>query len=179
MGIRISAAEARKLGLTPPGKKRPRSVPAGEAANDSEPVWLAQVRLVAAMVSPLPSKTEYQFHPTRKWAFDFAVPALKVAFEYEGIFSKKSRHTTVSGYTGDIEKYNAAAIDGWAVIRATAATMKSGTALIDLEMALWNRLTERDGGGKATDGQICTQDERSGANRVSGAPEKENAANSK
>lgn len=179
MAIRLSAAEAKKLGLTPPGKKRPRPTPAGEAANDSEPVWLAQVRLVVALVSPLPSETEYRFHPKRKWAFDFAVPALKVAFEYEGIFSKKSRHTTVSGYTGDIEKYNAAAIDGWAVIRATAATMKSGTALIDLEMALWNRLTERDGAGKATDGQICTCNERSGANRALGAVGKENAANAK
>jgi hypothetical protein len=154
MGIRLSAAEAKKLGLTPPAKKRRRESLDGTSG---EPAWLSQVRLVAALVSPLPSETEYRFHPTRKWAFDFAVPALKVAFEYEGIFSKKSRHTTVSGYTGDIEKYNAAAIDGWTVIRATAATMKSGTALIDLEMALWNRLTERDGAGKATDGQIGAQ----------------------
>lgn len=136
MGIRLSAAEAKKLGILPPGKKRPRKAPAGEAANESEPVWLAQVRAVAALVSPLPSKTEYYFHDTREWRFDFAVPALKVAFEYEGIFSKKSRHTTVSGYTKDIEKYNAAAIDGWIVIRATAMTMKSGTALRDLQMAL-------------------------------------------
>ena len=178
MAIRLSAAEAKKLGLTPPAKKRRRATPAGEAANDSEPVWLAQVRLVVALVSPLPSETEYRFHATRKWAFDFAVPALKVAFEYEGIFSKKSRHTTVSGYTGDIEKYNAAAIDGWTVIRATAASFKAGSALRDFEDALRVRLKER-GEGRATDGQICTCNERSGVSRASGAPGKENAANAK
>lgn len=68
---------------------------------------------------------EFRFHVERKWRFDFAIPALKIAFEYEGIFSKKSRHTTVSGYSGDIEKYNAATADGWKVLRFTAKNYKS------------------------------------------------------
>ena len=62
-----------------------------------------------------------------------------MAFEYEGIFSKKSRHTSISGYTGDIEKYNSAAIQGWIVIRATAVTVKSGQAFLDLERAITAR----------------------------------------
>lgn len=42
----------------------------------------------------------------------------KLAIEYEGIFGGgKSRHTTVSGYTGDVEKYNAAQSLGWTVLR--------------------------------------------------------------
>ena len=65
-------------------------------------------------------ETEYYFHPERKWRFDWAIPALKIAVEYEGIFSEKSRHTTVSGYSADTEKYNTAAAMGWRVIRLTA-----------------------------------------------------------
>lgn len=74
---------------------------------------------------------EYVFHPTRKWRFDVAVPALKIAFEYEGVFSRgenwtgKSRHTTIKGYTGDIEKYNAATKLGWTVMRYHAGNYKN------------------------------------------------------
>lgn len=56
----------------------------------------------------------------RAWRFDWCFPALMVAVEYEGIFSKKSRHTTIGGFTGDVEKYNAATALGWRVIRVTA-----------------------------------------------------------
>lgn len=65
---------------------------------------------------------EYRFHKTRRWRFDFAIPERKIAIEYEGIHSKKSRHTTVTGYTKDAEKYNAAAKEGWTVLRYTAKT---------------------------------------------------------
>lgn len=67
---------------------------------------------------------EYKFHKKRKWRFDWAFPSIKVAVEYEGLFSKKSRHTTIKGYQGDIEKYNAATIEGWKVIRVTAKDYK-------------------------------------------------------
>lgn len=63
---------------------------------------------------------EFKFHPTRKWRFDLCFPDKKLAVEYEGIFSKKSRHTTVSGYSGDVEKYNAVAALGWKILRYTA-----------------------------------------------------------
>ena len=65
---------------------------------------------------------EHTFHPTRKWRFDYAFPKLMVAVEYEGLFaaSKKSRHTTIKGFTEDAEKYNEAAILGWRVLRITA-----------------------------------------------------------
>lgn len=70
-------------------------------------------------------ETEYKFHPDRKWRFDWAIPALMLALEYEGIFADKSRHTTVSGYTGDVEKYNAAQQLGWRIIRITAKDYKT------------------------------------------------------
>lgn len=68
---------------------------------------------------------EHQFHPDRKFRFDWALPSVKVAIEYEGVFSKKSRHTTVSGFTTDCEKYNLAQISGWIVLRYTAMNYKN------------------------------------------------------
>lgn len=68
---------------------------------------------------------EHRFHPERKWRFDFALPDKLIACEYEGIHSEKSRHTTVTGYQGDIEKYNEATALGWRVLRFTAKTYKT------------------------------------------------------
>ncbi len=64
---------------------------------------------------------EYKFHPERKWRFDWCIPALKIAIEYEGgIFDRNGSHTSVQGMSRDIDKYNAAAALGWRVIRLTA-----------------------------------------------------------
>lgn len=69
-------------------------------------------------------KGEFMFDPERMWRFDWAIPKKKLAFEYEGIHSKKSRHTTVKGYTGDTDKYSEAVMQGWRVIRYTAQNYK-------------------------------------------------------
>ena len=69
---------------------------------------------------------EHRFHPERKWRLDFAWPEQMIALEYEGIYNaRKSRHTTVAGYTGDCEKYNAAQALGWKVYRITAKLMRT------------------------------------------------------
>lgn len=68
---------------------------------------------------------ELVFHPSRKWRFDIAIPERKIAIEYEGIFSAKSRHTSVKGFTGDCDKYNAAQLLGWIVLRYTAKNYKN------------------------------------------------------
>jgi very-short-patch-repair endonuclease len=67
---------------------------------------------------------ELQFHDVRKFRFDWAIPSMKIAIEYEGIFSKKSGHTTVGGYTKDCDKYNLATLEGWKVLRYTAKNYK-------------------------------------------------------
>jgi very-short-patch-repair endonuclease len=67
---------------------------------------------------------EHQFHPDRKWRFDWVFPKLMTAVEYEGLMSEKSRHTTIEGYTGDVEKYNQAQQLGWKVLRYTAKNYK-------------------------------------------------------
>lgn len=68
---------------------------------------------------------EFQFAGDRKWRFDWAIRALKIGIEYEGIYSAKSRHTTRSGFTGDIEKYNRAQMEEWTVLRYTAKDYKN------------------------------------------------------
>jgi len=68
---------------------------------------------------------ELKFDTERRWKADWAIPELKTLIEYEGLISKKSRHTTISGYSNDTIKYNKAAILGWKVLRYTALTYKN------------------------------------------------------
>lgn len=68
---------------------------------------------------------ELKFLPDRKFRFDYACQEHKIAVEYEGIAGgKKSRHTTITGYTKDTEKYNLAANSGWRVLRYTVINFK-------------------------------------------------------
>lgn len=72
----------------------------------------------------IPFITEHRFHPTRKFRFDIALVEYKIAVEYEGIVSKKSRHTNIEGFTNDCRKYNLAQSLGWHVLRYTALNYK-------------------------------------------------------
>lgn len=58
---------------------------------------------------------EYRFHPQRRWRFDLAWPAHRVAVEVDGgqWMAGGGRHNT----DADREKLNAAAIAGWRVLR--------------------------------------------------------------
>ena len=83
---------------------------------------------------------EYKFHPERNWRFDWAIPALKIAIEYEGgIFMQKSGHTSANGMTKDAEKYNSAQELGWIVIRFTVLNYKN---LITVLNNLFKQLTK-------------------------------------
>lgn len=62
---------------------------------------------------------EKKFKHSRNYRLDFAIESEKIAIEYEGIISDKSRHTTIKGYSNDTEKYNAATSKGWKVFRYT------------------------------------------------------------
>ncbi len=69
--------------------------------------------------------TEYKFDAHRKFRFDVFMPSLKCGIEYEGIFSTKSRHTSLGGYSTDIEKYNLCQLNGLKVLRYTAMNYKN------------------------------------------------------
>ena len=77
---------------------------------------------------PLPSR-EYRFDPVRRWRFDFAWPERRVALEVEGGVWTGGRHCRPRGFQGDAEKYNAATLAGWSVLRVTADDVRSGRAL--------------------------------------------------
>jgi very-short-patch-repair endonuclease len=74
-------------------------------------------------------ESEYKFHPTRKWRFDFAWPYKFVALEVEGGVWSQGRHTRGSGFVKDMEKYNAASSLGWRIFRFTPSEIKDNTAL--------------------------------------------------
>jgi very-short-patch-repair endonuclease len=70
-----------------------------------------------------PPVTEHRFHPVRLWRMDYAWPARKVALEVEGGVWSGGRHTRGAGFLKDCEKYNAAALAGWLVLRVTPSTL--------------------------------------------------------
>jgi very-short-patch-repair endonuclease len=74
-------------------------------------------------------KREVRFHNKRKWRFDYAMPDLKLAVEFEGGHWSGGRHTRGAGYIADLEKYNTAALLGWCVIRVTDKEVRSGQAI--------------------------------------------------
>lgn len=75
---------------------------------------------------------EYQFHKPRRWRFDLAFVALRVAVECEGGVWTGGRHTSPVGFQRDIEKYNRATMDGWRVLRYAAPMIRSGEAALEI-----------------------------------------------
>ena len=102
------------------GKKRSKEV----ENIDGDPKGLGVIKLHLQMMA-INTITEYQFSDGSKCRFDLAIPSEMIAIEYEGLMSAKSRHTTISGYSADCEKYNRAVIDGWKVLRYTAKTYQN------------------------------------------------------
>ena len=70
--------------------------------------------------------TEHRFAaPARQFRFDYAVPAAKLAIEYQGHAgfigkSGASGHSSITGLTRDCEKSNLARSLGWTVLTFTA-----------------------------------------------------------
>lgn len=58
---------------------------------------------------------ELRFYPDRRWRFDFAHEASKVAIEINGGVWSGGRHVRGAGYLRDREKINAATELGWRV----------------------------------------------------------------
>lgn len=64
---------------------------------------------------------EVRFAPSRRFKADWKVikNGKCVLVEYEGINSRTARHTTITGYSKDCEKYNLAQLKGFVVLRYT------------------------------------------------------------
>ncbi len=76
---------------------------------------------------------EFEFHPKRKWRADFHLVGKKILVEVEGAIWSGGRHTRGKGYIGDMEKYNAATMLGYQVIRFSTDQVKSGLAIQQIE----------------------------------------------
>jgi hypothetical protein len=115
----------------------------GKPINKSskQKVWISWQLAIWCSDRGLEWKIEFSFHPKRGWRFDWAIPALKIAIEYEGLLSPKSRHTTIAGYTGDTEKYNSAISLGWRVLRFTALNYIN--LLVELEQLTSNQIDRK------------------------------------
>lgn len=68
---------------------------------------------------PTPAR-DYRFDEGRRWRADFAWVAERVLVEIEGGTYSGGRHVRAQGYASDVEKYNAAALAGWLVLRFTS-----------------------------------------------------------
>jgi len=112
------ACYERNKHLFPPEPEKKKKVPKVEAKNLTE---MKQ----SLHIHGIPYETEHRFYEYRKFRFDIAIMEGKIAIEYEGIFSEKSRHTNVNGYSVDAEKYNLAQSMGWRVYRYTAKNYKN------------------------------------------------------
>ncbi len=75
------------------------------------------IQIILESLTGYDVKAEWRFHNLRRWRFDYAIPALKIALEFEGGLHIMGRHTRGQGYINDMEKYNAAAKEGWTVLR--------------------------------------------------------------
>ncbi len=79
---------------------------------------------------------EFVFAAPRKWRFDYAWPAERLALEVEGGVWTQGRHTRGAGFLKDMEKYNEAAARGWRVIRTTPDALLGLTTFNLIERAL-------------------------------------------
>lgn len=98
-------------------------------------IELSMLRRMQAANIPEASR-EYRFHPIRRWQFDFAWPAMKLALEIDGGIYTRGRHAGASGFEQDCEKLNGAAILGWRVLRVTSDMVKDGRAIETLKQAM-------------------------------------------
>ena len=79
---------------------------------------------------------EFRFDATRRWRFDWCWPAQKLALEVEGGAFTGGRHTRGAGFVRDLEKYNAACVAGYRLLRVTPTQVQTGAAVELARLAL-------------------------------------------
>ena len=128
----ISIAEYQKLYSARTKKKsnlkRSTRVKTQRAESIGESTLANQLRVLK-----ISFEQEYKFHPKRKWRADFHIMGKKILVEVEGGVWSGGRHTRGKGYIGDMEKYNAAVVMGYQVLRFSTDQVKSGLAVQQIE----------------------------------------------
>jgi hypothetical protein len=120
--MNLSVKEAKAMGLVADpvtGRKRRIKTAA------TPPISLVEAACKAhGILSPV---AEYEFHPTRKWRFDYLFEGW-LALEVEGGVWTQGRHARGKGMLDDMDKYNEAAFLGYTVLRCTPQDLESGAA---------------------------------------------------
>ena len=104
--------------------KRRVSAPGHEVVNEFEEKLARELKALN-----IEFEREFKFHQKRKWRADFHLINKMILVEVEGGIWSGGRHTRGNGYLGDMEKYNAATMLGYQVIRFSTAQVKSGKAI--------------------------------------------------
>lgn len=90
---------------------------------------------IKALGLPEPER-EHRFDPVRRWRFDFAWPADRLAVEVQGAIYARGKHGRGTGIEKDHEKANAAVLAGWRVLTYSRVPIQSGQALEQIKEAL-------------------------------------------
>ena len=126
----ISLAEYKKLygGGRKTATKRKNKVKGVKVESVGEAALIQQLKTLK-----IEFEQEFQFHKTRKWRADFHIKNTKLLIEVEGGIWSGGRHTRGKGYIGDMEKYNAATMMGYQVLRFSTEQVTSGFAIKQIE----------------------------------------------
>ena len=121
-----SIAEYKKMvkATRPKGRSKRPKVKGEKIPNEFEAKLARELKTLK-----IEFEQEFEFHPKRKWRADFHLVDKKILVEVEGGIWTGGRHTRGKGYLGDLEKYNAATMMGFQVIRFSTDQVKSGHAI--------------------------------------------------
>ncbi|MCX0336783.1 endonuclease domain-containing protein [Acinetobacter radioresistens] len=125
-----SIAEYKKMvkATKPKGRSKRPKVKGEKVPNEFETKLARELKTLK-----IEFEQEFEFHPKRKWRADFHLVGKKILVEVEGAIWSGGRHTRGKGYIGDMEKYNAATMMGYQVIRFSTDQVKSGLAIQQIE----------------------------------------------
>jgi very-short-patch-repair endonuclease len=125
-----SIAEYKKMvkATRPKGRSKRPKVKGEKIPNEFEAKLARELKTLK-----IEFEQEFEFHPKRKWRADFHLVGKKILVEVEGGIWSRGRHTRGKGYIGDMEKYNAATMMGFQVLRFSTDQVKSGLAIQQIE----------------------------------------------
>ena len=125
----ISLAEYKKLYGRHKTVAKSKCQPRGEKVQSvGESLLATQLKVLR-----IEFEREFKFHQKRKWRADFHIVGKRILVEVEGGVWSGGRHTRGKGYIGDMEKYNAAVVMGYQVLRFSTEQVKSGLAVQQIE----------------------------------------------
>lgn len=125
----LSAAEYRKqLAMSKSASLRSLDSSSADTENPAKTEfgqWLG-------LTSPFAVECEACEIAGRRFRFDWWIPELRIAIEYDGI----AHHTGIAGAWRDAEKGNLAQLQGYLFLRVNAESIRDGTAFDVVERAI-------------------------------------------